>query len=133
MPMNRDYTCSNPSCGKVFNNPLKAENVGTRKGQRYEACPYCLTELTIDASSQAAENESKPFIQSVGRDETDREIETSPTEPKIAQPVPSAQCTHQLGYLSKRTSKGQIPDECMMCSSIVQCMLRNVTGSDDAP
>jgi hypothetical protein len=30
--------------------------------------------------------------------------------------------------LSKRSSKEKIPEECMMCENIVQCMLKNVTG-----
>jgi hypothetical protein len=37
-------------------------------------------------------------------------------------------CTHHLGYLSERSSKEKIPEECMMCENIVQCMLKNVTG-----
>jgi hypothetical protein len=37
-------------------------------------------------------------------------------------------CTHFLGYLSQRSSKEKIPEECMMCGKIVECMLKNVTG-----
>jgi len=37
-------------------------------------------------------------------------------------------CVHHFGYLSTRSSKEKIPEECMMCENIVQCMLRNVTG-----
>ncbi|HVO36861.1 MAG TPA: hypothetical protein VMT01_01665 [Candidatus Acidoferrum sp.] len=37
-------------------------------------------------------------------------------------------CAHQFGYLSKRSSKEQIPEECMMCEDIVKCMLKGMTG-----
>jgi hypothetical protein len=47
----------------------------------------------------------------------------------IAESPPKVQkCTHQFGYLSKRSAKEKIPEECMMCENIVQCMLKNVTG-----
>ena len=37
-------------------------------------------------------------------------------------------CAHYFGYLSKRSTKEKIPEECMICENIVQCMLKNVTG-----
>lgn len=37
-------------------------------------------------------------------------------------------CTHHFGYLSKRSTKEKIPEECIVCGSIVKCMLKNVTG-----
>ncbi|MEM2968051.1 MAG: hypothetical protein QXJ40_01650 [Candidatus Bathyarchaeia archaeon] len=33
-------------------------------------------------------------------------------------------CSYYLGYLSERSSKDKIPDECMMCKDIVECMLK---------
>jgi hypothetical protein len=37
-------------------------------------------------------------------------------------------CTHNFGYLSQRSSKEKIPEECMVCENIVQCMLKKVTS-----
>lgn len=37
-------------------------------------------------------------------------------------------CTHYFGYLSERSSKEKIPEECITCGNIVQCMLKKVTG-----
>jgi hypothetical protein len=76
----------------------------------------------IDASSPIDKEEPKTVVKTV---------ETGgPSVPRMqeksAQPTVSAACTHQLGYLSKRLPKEVIPEECMMCSSIVQCMLKNV-------
>jgi len=53
------FTCPNPSCGKVFANPLKAENLCAKETQPYDACPYCLTEIVVDADSLTVEEESK--------------------------------------------------------------------------
>ena len=120
---NQGLTCPNPSCGKAFSAALKAENLSSKNGSSYDACPYCLTEIVVEASSLGAveEQENKqvaseePSIQSV---ETKQSLAAHQT----------VDCQHQLGYLSKRSSKEKIPEECMMCGNIVQCMLKNVTG-----
>lgn len=120
--------CPNPSCGKVFHNPLKAKNVGIKPVQAFEACPYCLTEIVINASSLATEEESMPEMRRTITGEA-RENASGPIlTPKSTPTIASAKCAHELGYLSKRTSKESIPEECIMCTSIVQCMLKNVTG-----
>jgi len=120
---NQSFTCPNPSCGKVFPSPLKAENLTSKKGHSYDACPYCLTEIAIDASSPIDEEESKPVMKAIEMG--------GPSVPKVqekrVEPATSAACTHQLGYLSKRSPKEEIPEECMMCSNIVQCMLKKLT------
>jgi hypothetical protein len=43
--------------------------------------------------------------------------------PKAESP---SDCLHHLGYLSERSSKEGIPDECMMCKDIVSCMLKKM-------
>lgn len=37
-----------------------------------------------------------------------------------------AECRHHPGYLSERSSKEQISDECMICKDIVECMLKKM-------
>jgi hypothetical protein len=37
-----------------------------------------------------------------------------------------AACQYHLGYLSERTSKQQIPDDCLVCKDSVECMLRKM-------
>jgi hypothetical protein len=33
-------------------------------------------------------------------------------------------CLNHFGYLSERKTKEQIPDECLTCKDILQCMLK---------
>jgi hypothetical protein len=48
---------------------------------------------------------------------------------KSAHPsTPTKGCPHFLGYLSKRSSKEKMPEECIMCANVVNCMLKDVTG-----
>jgi hypothetical protein len=120
----QSFTCSNPSCGKVFANPLKAENLGEKNAQVYNACPYCLTEIVVEESSLIDE-EQKSEQKRIQPEQVSEQL----TEEKPVHSSPTVvKCSHQLGYLSKRSPKEKIPEECMMCSKIVECMLKNVTG-----
>jgi hypothetical protein len=37
-----------------------------------------------------------------------------------------AGCRYHLGYLSEREQKEQIPDDCIVCKNIVDCMLKKM-------
>jgi hypothetical protein len=59
--------------------------------------------------------------------ETEPEVEkVARLEEKIEAPQATSECTHYLGYLSAKSSKEQIPDECIMCKDIVTCMLKKM-------
>jgi hypothetical protein len=124
MMENQSYTCPNPSCGRVFTNPIKTENLCSKKAEVYDACPFCLTEITVENSAIIEEKENleerKTRSEQANVDSTKETIAASP--PKVQR------CSHSFGYLSKRSAKEKIPEECMMCENIVQCMLKNVTG-----
>jgi hypothetical protein len=119
------HMCPNPSCGKVFTSPLKAENLGSKNAEAYYACPYCLTEITIEKNlADVGEKKELEVKEIRGKKPTVHSVEKEPT-----QPHPAVQgCSQYFGYLSKRSSKEKVPEECMTCEKIVQCMLKNVTG-----
>ena len=120
----QSIACPNPSCGKVFANPLKTRNMTLKNAKPYDACPYCLTEVPVATISVA---EEEPPKQEQKLPEIDREAHVTVGEkPEI--PSKEQGCNHHLGYLSKRSSKEKIPEECMMCGNIVQCMLKALTG-----
>lgn len=122
-----NFLCSNPSCGKTFTNPLKARNMGANNAKTFEACPYCLAEITVGMEDDLIE-ESKSAVR-----ETKANIRTE-TVTKEARAALSSSgpkvegCKRHLGYLSQRSSKEKIPEECIMCDKIVQCMLQAITG-----
>ena len=51
-------------------------------------------------------------------------------EKAVPQPTKTL-CTHHFGYLSERSSKEKIPEECMACPEIVNCMLKAVKNCAD--
>ena len=118
------YTCPNPSCGKVFTNPVKTENFCSKNAEVYYACPFCLTEITLEESSTIVEEKQNLKTKKSESKEASGDFK----ERTLTEPSKEQKCAHYLGYLSERSKKEKIPEECMMCEHIVQCMLKNVTG-----
>lgn len=84
----------------------------------YNACPFCLTELRQDAQPTVL---SAPKVDSVQEKE----------DPKRGDfPSAPSGCTREFGYLGRRTAKEQIPDECLTCTLIVQCMIKPPLGEN---
>lgn len=108
------FTCPNPSCRKDFTKPLKTLNLQQDSAEPYLACPYCLTRIIEEQVKTNAEPEKVPAEAGLLEDKLIKNKE-----------APLA-CLHHLGYLSEREQKEQIPDECIVCKSIVECMLNKM-------
>jgi hypothetical protein len=97
--------------------------IGSDKPEKYDACPYCLTEITLEKDLKPiGDHEKKEGIEMEEKETW--KIEGSQTEGLQK----TGECHHYMGYLSQRSSKEKIPEECILCQNIVQCMLKNVTG-----
>ena len=96
----------------------------------YDACPYCLTEIILEDESSVAYDEPEETLEPEEISESE-EAETEVEEAvdvgeQVETPEASSECAHYLGYLSEKSSKEQIPDECMTCKDIVTCMLKKM-------
>lgn len=78
----------------------------------YNACPFCLTEISDKIPIKVDAVEKK------GNESKSKE---SVNETKKSNP-----CQFHLGYLSEREQKQQIPEECIVCKDIVDCMLNRM-------
>jgi hypothetical protein len=103
---------------------LRAENLSSNNVQSYEACPYCLTEIVVENSSATVEDKEKLSLEKPNN----RQTSVPRAEEHLTNTPKPQGCKHHLGYLSQRQAKEQIPEECMMCTNIVKCMLKAVTG-----
>jgi hypothetical protein len=63
---------------------------------------------------------STDAIEDVKDNSPEQEKESKPEE--TVTPEGSSGCNHQLGYLANRDSKASIPDECMICKDLIECM-----------
>jgi hypothetical protein len=97
------FTCRNAACGKVFTKPLRALNLQLGAEGLYDACPYCLTEITADD-----EKTEEPSLE-----------EVEPLEKTFS-------CPYYLGYLCERSTQANVPDECMVCKDLIPCMLKSM-------
>jgi hypothetical protein len=59
-------------------------------------------------------------IEDVKDSSPEQEKESKPEE--TVTPAGSSGCSHQIGYLASRDSKASIPDECMICKDLIECM-----------
>jgi hypothetical protein len=121
----QSFTCRNLSCGKIFSKPIKATDLSSKDAVTYDACPYCLTEITEEPNEPAIEPEQEVPVGEL--EAKDAHVKASIDAPEKSVEKPR-KCAHQFGYLSKRSSKEQIPEECMMCEDIVKCMLKGMTS-----
>lgn len=51
----QSFKCSNPECVIVFANPIIVQDISSKNGSSYSACPYCLTEMVIEKASEVKE------------------------------------------------------------------------------
>jgi len=130
--------CPNPKCGREIEEPILLNCLSTSPEEQYYACPYCFTKLDVDAEgTQPQKEEEEPTIEPLEkkqpiirpREKEQPAIEPVEEEEPMVKPpqkeekAPSG-CTHQFGYLAKRPKNDPIPQECLTCSKIVDCMLK---------
>lgn len=103
-----DFTCG--ECGKEFQKPILATNSSNGLIQKYYACPRCLTHVHVESRRQEGERETSVSME-------------NPRKP-VAKLEDAAECRHSLGYLNKRPKDTAIPDECLTCRRMVECLAR---------
>ena len=108
-------TCS--VCGEDFEQPLFAMVFSDSLVEEYYACPKCLSKVASVARQKDFE---------VDEVEEEAEVE-EPVALKFEAAVESsvgdvAGCAHSLGYLKRRPKNTPIPEECLTCSKMIDCM-----------
>jgi len=84
-----------------------------------------LTEITLEKSSTTFEEKKNLKRKKTGSEKATFDFK----EKTLAESSAKVRgCVRHFGYLSKRSKKEKIPEECIICENIVQCMLKNVTG-----
>ncbi len=123
-----NISCPNPKCGRAFSATLRTEDLSFDPPHLYDACPYCLTEISTE-SNPSIKEEQPSSTESLEEAKGLEEVEevTEHEEPKQPQSTQPSGCVRGIGFLSTRSSKEPIPDECMVCANIVQCMLKKVS------
>jgi hypothetical protein len=111
----KTLTCPNISCKKTVTAPLKTLNLQENPSEPYFACPFCLSKIEMPE----LQSQEKPSQLPQKPSEAESKQGSSKKNEKLAD------CQFYLGYLSERKQK-EIPDNCLVCKSIVECMLRKM-------
>jgi len=97
-------------CGRAVSAPVRLTDLSRKPfKETYYACPFCFSRLDIEDVTEHLEH-------SHGREKSDGR--------KIA--VTVSNCPHEIGYLRSRPKDSAIPDECLICPRILQCMISSI-------
>jgi len=82
----------------------------------YPACPFCLTEVSnLPQKSKAQAHSEKRASKETAERKTDK----------------PQSCRQHYGFLSEKENKQQIPEECLVCNVLLDCMLQRVRPTED--
>jgi hypothetical protein len=104
-----DLTCD--ECGENFQRPLLATLCSSGQTQKYYACPRCLTEVTMPGVREDREDHRTASAPARG-------VERA--EPKLDE----VKCGHFFGYLKRRPKDSPVPEDCLTCGKMIECMIK---------
>ena len=129
--------CPNPKCHRKIEEPILLNNLSTKPVEQYYACPHCFIKLDEDAEDVTQESSPSPPMnpslekirdvisaQPQNEKEEKKEKEEPPVKPPEKKEKGPSECPHHLGYLANRPKDAPIPQECLVCPKIVDCMLK---------
>ena len=95
--------CPNPECRKKFDQLIMLVDHTKVPRETYYACPHCKSRIDVvfDKESLKFRNKSASIR---------REKHSS--------------CPHYFGYLKLFTRGAQIPEECLTCKRLTECMAK---------
>jgi DNA-directed RNA polymerase subunit RPC12/RpoP len=94
-------------CGQEFQEPIFASISSQGLVQTYNACPRCLTKIPEAEEKGTEESENTASTKEARKTQTKPEIQN---------------CHHFLGYLNKRPKETAIPEACLTCEKLIECM-----------
>jgi hypothetical protein len=108
-------TCQNEKCKSVFASPILVENMALHA--RYYACPSCFTALK-KALGKRRKKKVEPAADVMREVVNVQSIDQS----VFRQNNEVGNCPHHFSYLGERAKGERIPDECMLCTKVMDCM-----------
>jgi DNA-directed RNA polymerase subunit RPC12/RpoP len=104
-----DHTCD--ECGKPFQRAIVATLSSSGQVQTYYACPRCLAEVEESKRQRSEEDEEEPVLMKSLK-KVKMRLEDN------------ASCDHFLGYLKQRPRDTPIPEGCLTCGKMVECLIK---------
>jgi DNA-directed RNA polymerase subunit RPC12/RpoP len=103
-------------CEEEFENPLLAMVLADSLVEEYYACPKCLSKVV-------GFHQKDVMVNYVDDNETEIGFVASKFGAAVEDSASDVEgCVHHLGYLKKRLKNSDIPEECLTCSKMIECM-----------
>jgi len=99
--------CPYVQCRKKFEKPIVLTDSTKIVRETYYACPHCFHRLDVIVDRE------KGSVVEIKMAGTYHQVEVAPAE-----------CKHYFGFLKNLSDDALIPDECAICSKIMQCFVR---------
>jgi hypothetical protein len=132
--------CPNPKCHREIEEPILLNNLSTTPAEQYYACPHCFIKLDENAENDeditqesTVDPSLHPSLEKVldmisAQPQKEEEEKKKKEEPLVEPPGKKekgpSKCSHNFGYLASRARDSPIPQECLTCPKIVDCMLK---------
>ena len=107
--------CFCEACGRTFENPIRLTNLSATPLQIYNACPFCFSKLDEDVVLEELDN-----LKVLSLKDSNIGFEEKQKNRKSLEPTG---CPHYFGYLKKRPKNTPIPEACLTCEKMIQCVL----------
>jgi hypothetical protein len=107
-------------CGEEFEKPLRASVFSGSQISEYYACPRCLSEVMCEDKEEWVADQETPDKLLLSEEKV-QEISLKAAESNRENGSETT-CERGLGYLKKRPRDTAIPDQCLICASMIDCM-----------
>lgn len=97
-------------CATAFQKPILATVSSSDSVQTYRACPHCLAKVGDAQHRKNKENEATSL--------SIKNVQKTATKPEE-----DAHYKNFFGYLNEREKDTPIPEECLTCSKMIECLL----------
>lgn len=114
------YVCPYEDCGRRFEKPILVTNNSINPPQTYLGCPYCLSRIDVEVPE--AEKIEEKVEQTAKLVEIKKIIEKNAKKEKKEESKEGA-CPYHFGYLKEKPKSSPIPEECLTCPKMLECML----------
>ena len=98
-------------CNGTFQKPILATVSSRGCVKTYYACPRCLSKVGDVKHDKDGDNKETLIS-------TEKVKKVA-----VAKHEDDVNCKHFLGYLKKRSKDAPIPDECLTCNKMIECMV----------
>ena len=116
------HVCVYDRCGKSFTAPVRLTDLSRRpRSETYYACPYCFSKM--DESEHDGSHELRIMKADGYETATSDDPKKNAIRKENEKENMVTDCPHHVGYLKKRSKDESVPDSCLTCPKILQCMV----------